>query len=43
VEGPGTFCPSDLLRLSIGIEHPDDLIGDFERVLSTLENSPDAG
>jgi cystathionine gamma-synthase len=36
VEGPGTFCPEDLLRLSIGIEHPDDLIGDFEQALSTL-------
>ena len=25
IEGPGTPCPPDLLRLSIGIEDPDDL------------------
>src|SRR5881296_708849 len=30
VEGPGTPCPADLVRLSIGIEHIDDLIGDIE-------------
>jgi cystathionine gamma-synthase len=36
VEGPGTFCPADLLRLSIGIEHVDDLIGDFEQALAIL-------
>ena len=37
VEGPGTFCPADLLRLSIGIEHADDLIGDFEQALAILK------
>src|SRR5512132_1432495 len=26
VEGPGTQCPPDLVRLSIGIEHVDELI-----------------
>jgi cystathionine beta-lyase/cystathionine gamma-synthase len=26
-----------LLRLSIGIEHPDDLNGDFEQALATRE------
>jgi cystathionine gamma-synthase len=40
VEGPGTFCPTDLLRLSIGIEHPNDLIADFEQALaSALDTS----
>jgi cystathionine gamma-synthase len=33
VEGPGTLCPPDLVRLSIGVEHPDDLIGDLEQAL----------
>ena len=33
VEGPGTQCPPDLVRLSIGIEHVDDLIGDLEQAL----------
>ena len=32
-EGPGTTCPADLVRLSIGIEHVDDLIGDLEQAL----------
>jgi cystathionine gamma-synthase len=34
VEGPGTLCPADLVRLSIGIEHVDDLIGDIEQALA---------
>jgi len=33
VEGPGTLCPVDLVRLSIGIEQVDDLIGDLEQAL----------
>ncbi len=33
VEGPGTLCPDDLLRLSVGIEHVDDLIADLEAAL----------
>jgi len=33
VEGPGTMCPSDLVRLSIGVEHVGDLIGDIEQAL----------
>jgi cystathionine gamma-synthase len=33
VEGPATLCPTDLVRLSIGIEHVDDLIGDIESAL----------
>jgi cystathionine gamma-synthase len=33
VEGPGTQCPTDLVRMSIGVEHADDLIGDIEQAL----------
>ncbi|EPJ47159.1 MAG: cystathionine gamma-synthase [Osedax symbiont Rs2] len=33
VEGPDTPCPDDLLRISIGIEHVDDLIADMQRAL----------
>jgi len=33
VEGPGTQCPTDLVRLSIGVEHADDLIGDIAQAL----------
>jgi cystathionine gamma-synthase len=32
-EGPSTPVPDDLLRLSIGLEHPDDLIADVDRAL----------
>ena len=34
VEGPGTRTPPGLLRLSIGLEHPDDLISDLEEALA---------
>ncbi len=34
VEGPGTPAPLDLLRLSVGIEHVDDLIADLEQALA---------
>ena len=33
VEGPGTQCPTDLVRLSIGIEHLDDLLADLAQAL----------
>ncbi len=33
VEGPGTTTPDDLLRLSIGLEHADDLIADLEQAI----------
>src|SRR5947208_9828330 len=35
VEGPGTQCPADLVRLSIGVEHVDDLIADIGNALRT--------
>ena len=33
-EGAGTPAPTDLLRLSVGIEHVDDLIADLEQALA---------
>ena len=33
IEGAGTTTPSNLLRVSIGLEHPDDLIEDFGQAL----------
>jgi cystathionine gamma-synthase len=34
IEGPGTRTPENLLRLSIGLEHPDDLIDDLDQALA---------
>ena len=34
VEGPATLAPPNLLRVSIGLEHPDDLIADLEQGLA---------
>jgi cystathionine gamma-synthase len=34
IEGPGTPCPPDLLRLSVGIEDSDDLYDDLDAALS---------
>jgi cystathionine gamma-synthase len=34
IEGEGSPVPPDLLRLSVGIEHPDDLLADLEQALS---------
>ena len=33
IEGPSTPTPVDLLRLSVGLESPDDLIADLEQAL----------
>ena len=33
VEGPTTRAPENLLRMSIGLEHPDDLIEDLRQAL----------
>jgi len=35
VEGPETRTPDNLLRLSIGLEHPDDLIEDLAAALES--------
>jgi cystathionine gamma-synthase len=36
VEGANTRSPANLLRLSVGLEHPDDLIDDLEQALKNL-------
>jgi cystathionine gamma-synthase len=33
VEGPGSPCPADLLRLSVGLEDAEDLFADLDRTL----------
>lgn len=33
VEGEGTTTPDDLLRVSVGLEHPDDLVEDLRQAL----------
>ena len=33
VEGPVTLAPENLLRISVGLEHPDDLIDDLRAAL----------
>jgi cystathionine gamma-synthase len=33
VEGPHSVVPPNLLRLTIGIEDPDDLLADLRRAL----------
>lgn len=35
IEAPGTGTPPNLLRLSVGLEHRDDLIADLEQALSS--------
>ena len=32
-EGQGGTAPPDLVRVSVGIEHPDDLVADLEQAL----------
>ena len=34
VEGPHTATPANLLRISVGLEHPDDLIEDLAQALA---------
>jgi cystathionine gamma-synthase len=33
VEGPTSPCPTDLLRLSVGLEDPEDLYADLDRAI----------
>lgn len=37
VEGPMTKAPETLLRLSIGLEHPDDLVDDLRTALNAVD------
>jgi cystathionine gamma-synthase len=34
IEGPGSRTPQNLLRLSVGIEEPEDLIDDLAQALT---------
>jgi cystathionine gamma-synthase len=34
IEQPGTRTPQNLLRLSVGLEHPDDLVEDLGQALA---------
>ncbi|MER9184451.1 PLP-dependent transferase [Mesorhizobium sp. M0767] len=37
VEGPKSIAPAGLLRISVGLEHPQDIIVDLYQALSTAE------
>jgi cystathionine gamma-synthase len=39
VEGPGSPCPADLLRLSVGVEDADDLCRDLDQALRRAHNA----
>ena len=38
IEGPGTPCPTDLLRLSVGVEECNDLFDDLDQALRRAHN-----
>jgi cystathionine gamma-synthase len=39
IEGPGTPCPPDLLRLSVGVEESNDLFDDLDQALKRAHNA----
>jgi len=39
IEGPGTPCPTDLLRLSVGMEDANDLYADLDQALRRAHNA----
>ena len=39
IEGPGTPCPPDLLRLSVGVEDTGDLFDDLDQALKRAHNA----
>jgi cystathionine gamma-synthase len=43
VEGPSSSVPADLLRLSIGLEAPEDLIADLESALGAIPRPATVG
>jgi cystathionine gamma-synthase len=43
IEGPGTPCPPDLLRLSTGIEDVEDLFGDLDEALRSAHSASGEG
>lgn len=42
-EGPGSIAPDDLLRISVGLEHVEDLKRDLEQALSAVSRGAEAG
>jgi cystathionine gamma-synthase len=36
IEGPGTHTPDNLLRLSVGLEHADDLLADLAQAFDLV-------
>jgi cystathionine gamma-synthase len=36
LEGEGSPCPEDLLRLSVGLEDPEDLYADLSQAMNAL-------
>jgi len=36
MEGPDTLTPDNLVRASVGLEHPDDLIADLDQALAAV-------
>jgi cystathionine gamma-synthase len=42
VEGPQSPCPPDLLRLSVGLEEPDDLLADLDQALTAARDGASA-
>ncbi len=36
IEGPGSQTPADLVRISVGLEHPQDLIDDLAQALAKI-------
>jgi len=36
MEGPDTKTPVNLVRVSVGVEHADDLIADLDQALAAL-------
>jgi cystathionine gamma-synthase len=43
VEGAGSPCPPDLLRLSVGAEHPEDLYADLDHALRAADAEAGCG
>ena len=39
MEGPSSPVPDDMLRLSIGIEAPEDLVTDLDAALDTVRRN----
>ncbi|MEX0995228.1 MAG: aminotransferase class I/II-fold pyridoxal phosphate-dependent enzyme [Balneolaceae bacterium] len=38
-EGPGSTTPDNLIRLSVGLEHPEDIIADIDQALKAVFSS----